>query len=107
MVGAEVLSRAGLTGLVALDAAEARFKAAALLADPFVRAAWRLRIAEEPARWRGVLAGGADSGGSAAEDAASVAALVIASKRERERTEAAAAAASHDRGSANVVGLFA
>ena len=44
-LGASVLTKAGLSGLVALDEAEFAAKFARLAANPYLREAWRRRIA--------------------------------------------------------------
>jgi hypothetical protein len=45
-LGASILTVAGLSGLVALDEAEQELKFARLASNPYLRAAWRQRIAE-------------------------------------------------------------
>ena len=83
---AALLTRAGLSGLVALSARELRAKSAALLANPFLRAAWRARMAA--AEWRAAL----EMDDEAARDAGAVAALVESAAKANEGPPGAYAA---------------
>ena len=85
-IGAALLTRAGLSGLVALSARELRAKSAALLANPFLRAAWRARMAA--AEWRAAL----EMDDEAARDAGAVAALVESAAKANEGPPGAYAA---------------
>jgi predicted O-linked N-acetylglucosamine transferase (SPINDLY family) len=48
-IAASMLTRLGLSGLVALEEGDFFAKASHLLANPWLRAAWRIRMAAAPA----------------------------------------------------------